>query len=376
VTTGQAAGGATVESFVVVEGVRHAIPSRGLRIGRAPDNDVVLVDPNVSRQHAIVWATPRGAFVRDLGSQNGTFIGARRAGAGPEALPPGSRVRLGQSELLIEARPVGGSGGAGGRRGVSAVLVGLVLAVLLGGLALALSRATANSTADALEGRAAGGRDRGLVRALNGTVQVLVRLETGQLSAGSGSTISPRGHVLTNFHIVGDNGSGQLKGRDGQVIVAIPPNEGAPARPKYLARVAAADPALDFALLRIAATVDGGPLPAELCLEPIPVGDSDTVRIGDPLTIVGYPGVGGQGVTVTRGIHSGLQTLRGMEGTFFKTDTEINPGNSGGTAIDAAGSLVGVPTAGVTDRATTGRLGLVRPINAARALIDRAEQDR
>jgi S1-C subfamily serine protease len=100
------------------------------------------------------------------------------------------------------------------------------------------------------------------------------------------------------------------------------------------------------------------------------------VRIGDTMTIVGYPGLGGQGVTVTRGIHSGIQTVAGEPGTYFKTDTELNPGNSGGTAINAAGDLVGVPTAGRVSRETAGKLGLIRPINLARPLIERAQGDR
>ena len=41
----------------------------------------MLADPNISRQHLVVWSTPRGAFLRDLGSQNGTYIAGRRVGA-------------------------------------------------------------------------------------------------------------------------------------------------------------------------------------------------------------------------------------------------------------------------------------------------------
>src|SRR5580765_8702629 len=103
---------------IVVNGMRYPVPAQGLRIGRAPENDVVLPDPNVSRQHLVVWATPRGAFLRDLGSQNGTYIAGRRIGSGPEAIPAGARVRIGVTEIQIEVRqgtesssaPVGGGG--------------------------------------------------------------------------------------------------------------------------------------------------------------------------------------------------------------------------------------------------------------------------
>ncbi|MBA2451393.1 MAG: trypsin-like peptidase domain-containing protein [Chloroflexi bacterium] len=374
--------------MVVVGSARYPVPPQGLRVGRSADNDIVLPDPNVSRQHLLIWTTPRGTFLRDLGSQNGTYVDAARVGPGPEVVPPGARVRLGRSELRIERRP----NKRGRRAGPRPSLVGLVagLAVIgllvLAGLALvrteAVSRVGAVPAAEAIEPSAGGApdppgsrRDPGLVRALSGAVQVLMRIETGQISTGSGTVITPRGHILTNYHVVGDNASGRLHNRTGEVIIAVPPAEGEPARPRFLARIAASDPTLDIALLRISAPVGGGPLPTELDLVAVPIGDSDAVKIGDPLTIVGYPGVGGQGVTVTRGIHSGVQTLRGQSGTFFKTDTEISAGNSGGTAINAAGELVGIPTAGVTNQSATARLGLVRPINPARPLIDRALQE-
>src|SRR5262249_5259704 len=81
---------------------RYPVPQQGLRIGRAPENDVVLPDPNISRQHLVIWATPRGAFLRDLGSQNGTYMGGRRVGSGPEAIPTGALVRIGVTDLRVE----------------------------------------------------------------------------------------------------------------------------------------------------------------------------------------------------------------------------------------------------------------------------------
>ena len=71
-----------IQAVVVVNGTRYPVPQQGLRIGRAPENDIVLSDPNISRQHLVVWSTPRGAFLRDLGSQNGTYIAAGGLGPG------------------------------------------------------------------------------------------------------------------------------------------------------------------------------------------------------------------------------------------------------------------------------------------------------
>src|SRR4051812_4727102 len=102
-----------IQAVVVVNGTRYPVPQQGLRIGRAPENDVVLPDPNISRQHLVVWSTPRGAFLRDLGSQNGTYLGGRRGGPGPEAIPTGARVRIGVTDIQVEvlqgAADVGGA---------------------------------------------------------------------------------------------------------------------------------------------------------------------------------------------------------------------------------------------------------------------------
>ena len=44
------------------------------RIGRSPDNDIVLKNPAVSKSHAVLESTPEGTIIRDLGSINGTFV--------------------------------------------------------------------------------------------------------------------------------------------------------------------------------------------------------------------------------------------------------------------------------------------------------------
>jgi S1-C subfamily serine protease len=400
-------GATTTEVAVVVGGTRYPVPSQGLRVGRAPDNDVVVQDPNVSRQHLVIWTTPHGAFLRDLGSQNGTYIGQHRVGAKPEELASGTRVRLGHTELVLDLRvaPTRREATPSSRvglilGGITLVLVGLMIVT---GIVVYRAVAPSSSTTEATKAPVAAstsatpavppaslnptaapsqstqqaaptvplpvvGRDPGLVRALSGSVRILVPTGPNQGNTGSGTILTSRGHILTNYHVVSDEAQRLINQGNG-IIIAVPPSEGEPAQPKYLAKVVEGDPKLDFALLRIVSLTNSRPLPPDLGLTPIPIGNSDEVRIGDTMLIVGYPGLGGASITVTRGIHSGVQTFRDEPGTYFKTDTEISPGNSGGTAINGAGELVGVPTAGRFNRETVGKLGLIRPINLARPLI-------
>lgn len=432
------------QTTVVVNGARYPVPPQGLRIGRAPENDIVIPDPNVSRNHLVVWTTPRGAFLQDQNSQNGTFLDGRRVGRGPETIPSGARVRIGVTELRVEE--YGGNGYRGGGAYVgpgpgavpvrpapagggskTGLIVGGIIALLLvavlgsGTLAIrAIGRgdsptptattrpvsvagtstpapaatpttparptaapqpttaptqaAVAKPTSPPPTSPATGGRDPAFVRALGASVRVIVPINAQVSSVGSGSIITEKGHILTNYHVVSDENTGQLINQGNNVIIAVPPSEGEAAQAKYRAKVVQFDNKFDLAILQIQAMADGKPLPANLGLTPIPIGDSSKVQIGDSMVIIGFPGLGGSSLTVTRGIHSGIARFSDDPGSFIKTDTEINHGNSGGTAINSAGELIGIPTAGRVDTESSGKIGLVRPINEAKALIAKVTQ--
>src|SRR5687768_8608213 len=69
-------------------------------IGSAPDVDLVIADPAVSRLHAEVDPTDSGLWAHDLGSRNGTFIEEIRVQTA--CLPPGGRLRVGDTDLRVE----------------------------------------------------------------------------------------------------------------------------------------------------------------------------------------------------------------------------------------------------------------------------------
>jgi hypothetical protein len=71
-----------------------------LRIGRAADSALILLDPSVSRRHAECTLNVGLLSVRDLGSTNGTFVGGRRVESA--TVRRGERIRIGDSELMLE----------------------------------------------------------------------------------------------------------------------------------------------------------------------------------------------------------------------------------------------------------------------------------
>lgn len=214
-------------------------------------------------------------------------------------------------------------------------------------------------------------RDR-LTTALRATVLILTLDRNNEvIGNGSGTVLdAARGLLLTNFHVTGDVDTGRLYNPEGLTVVGVMPTDlrGAPVL-KYVAQVIKADVDLDLALLQIIAPLEDlqAQLPANLGLVQIAVGDSDELMIGDEISVLGYPGLGGTTVTFTQGVISGfLDEDNDGEYEWLKTDTEINPGNSGGLAINSNGEFIGIPTIARSGSEVTGKLSLVRMGNVAR----------
>jgi len=81
--------------------------------------------------------------------------------------------------------------------------------------------------------------------------------------------------------------------------------------------------------------------------------------IGDHLSILGYPGIGGSSLTATDGIISGYEYDDGVR--FIKTSAEIEHGNSGGVAIEDSGCILGIPT--FVDRGEISSIGRILDLN-------------
>ena len=160
--------------------------------------------------------------------------------------------------------------------------------------------------------------------------------------SGSGTIISPDGLILTNAHVaLGD----RFYPAD-RLTIALTVAEDQLPVPAYIAEVVQADNALDLAVLRIVKDINGQRIDTTgLNLPFVQIGDSDALRLGDDIIIMGYPGIGGQTITLTSGKVSGFTAEAGYGNrAFIKTSATIAGGNSGGLATDSAFRLVGIPT--------------------------------
>ena len=189
-------------------------------------------------------------------------------------------------------------------------------------------------------------------------------LIVGDWGGGSGSIVDPRGYILTNYHVIRNEREGDLRvGING-------PQQDKPPEKFYTVEVVDYDPQLDLALLRITGDENGYPTGSSLNLVTVRIGDSDRLGLGDEIAILGFPDVGGETLTLTKGTVSGfLEDEMGNKRGWIKSDAELAPGNSGGLAINEAGELIGVPSRNVPEARTLGRMGYLRAINLAHPLL-------
>ena len=186
--------------------------------------------------------------------------------------------------------------------------------------------------------------------------------EEVEQATGSGVVISAEGHVLTNFHVV--EGSTSLK-------ITTPEQT-------YDAELIAYDEELDIAIVQA----------KDLKLNPVSLGDSDTLQVGDWAIAIGNPLGKELAGTTTVGIVSALNReitsyttdrygmrTAGTVNTMIQVDAAINSGNSGGGMFNVLGELMGIPTLKYSGSLFSGSsvegIGMCIPINAAKPLIEK-----
>jgi S1-C subfamily serine protease len=168
---------------------------------------------------------------------------------------------------------------------------------------------------------------------------------TPQEGTGSGFVYDTEGHIVTNYHVVADAES---------VSVALA------AGGVYTATIVGTDSSNDLAVLRI--EVENLP-------DPIPLGDSDQLRVGQFVVAIGNPF--GLDRTLTVGVISALsRVIQSPDSRFIgeaiQTDAAINPGNSGGPLLDLKGRVIGVNAQIISPSQASAGIGFAIPVNTVR----------
>ncbi|MFJ8130798.1 S1C family serine protease [Streptomyces hydrogenans] len=242
-------------------------------------------------------------------------------GAGPGAVPPPPRKKSRRGLALVGALTfalltgvIGGGVGAYIERNGGIGTVELPQA----------EAGSADRAPDSVAGIAAG--------ALPGVVTLHVS-GGGSAGTGTGFVLDNRGHILTNNHVV------DAAATSGDITVTFSSGETASAK------LIGKDTGYDLAVVQVTG-VRG--------LKPLPLGNSDDVRVGDPVVAIGAPF--DLSNTVTSGIISAKErpiTAGGEKGDgsdisyvdALQTDAPINPGNSGGPLLDGKGRVIGINSA-------------------------------
>ena len=161
-----------------------------------------------------------------------------------------------------------------------------------------------------------------------------------QRGVGSGFIVSPKGYILTNYHVIEDAS---------KIMVVLQSNE------KYRATVVGFDNETDVAVLKIEAPKD---------LPIVTLGDSNAAQVGDWVLAVGSPF--GLDQTVTAGIISKKERESpyfNVFQRFLQTDAAINRGNSGGPLVNMRGEVIGMNSQIATSTGDYNGIGFALPSN-------------
>ena len=180
------------------------------------------------------------------------------------------------------------------------------------------------------------------------SVDVAATTEAGP-AGGSGFVLDEAGHIVTNQHVVEDAEDISVRFVDGT---------------RRAAEVVGQDPSTDVAIIKVDA-------PRE-ALEPLTLGDSESVGVGEPVIAIGNQF--NLGISVTAGIVSGVGRPIKAPNNYtindaIQTDAAINPGNSGGPLLDARGTVIGVNAQIASESGGFEGVGFAVPINTVKGVV-------
>jgi S1-C subfamily serine protease len=180
----------------------------------------------------------------------------------------------------------------------------------------------------------------------------------GGQALGTGFVVDKDGYILTNAHVVDENGQ-QASG------VTVVFNKGGSETQRVKGELIGVDVGSDVAVIKVD--------PNSVDLKPLPLGDSDKVAVGEPVVAIGNPL--GYDFSITSGIVSATgRSLQAPNGQTIpngiQTDAAINQGNSGGPLIDGSGRVIGINEQIASQGGGNDGLGFAVPINTAIRSLD------
>jgi len=165
---------------------------------------------------------------------------------------------------------------------------------------------------------------------------------------GAGVIIDAEGHLLTNHHVVQDADRFTIRLKDAKDRLR-----------EFPARLVGIDPDTDIALLKIE--------PGDAPIVAAPLGDSETLAIGDWVVAIGNPAnlTGSVTVGIVSGLHRRLEANEIED--HIQVSAALNPGNSGGPILDTAGQVVGIASLGIMP---ANNIGFAVPIHLVTPHLD------
>jgi S1-C subfamily serine protease len=183
-----------------------------------------------------------------------------------------------------------------------------------------------------------------------GVVSVDVASSEFGPGGGSGFVLDEQGHIVTNQHVV-----------EGAEEISVEFASGI----REEAEIVGEDPSTDVALIKVDAS--------EEVLEPLTLGDSSTVGVGEPVIAIGNPL--NVGISATTGIVSGIGRPIKAPNDYtiddaLQTDAAINPGNSGGPLLDSRGTVIGVNAQIASESGGFEGVGFAVPIDTVKSVVE------
>lgn len=176
----------------------------------------------------------------------------------------------------------------------------------------------------------------------------VVSIQTAN-SRGSGWVFDTENHIVTNNHVVAGVSEAEVTLHNRITLSTI---------------VIGRDPFSDLAVLEV--------IDSLISLTPLPLGDSNDIRVGEPVIAIGNPfGFSG---SVSSGIVSQKGRLFPSQGGYsisnmIQIDVPINPGNSGGPLINMRGEVIGITTGAITNTGAFSGVGFAIPASTSRRVV-------